>query len=78
MAGVKGGYVFRGVTRHARHARIARNGLSAQWVRLVVKAAVARVGGGFKKVSGPYERVGCDSYRLKEAAARLAINPEAS
>lgn len=55
IAGIKEGYVFRAVTRHDR---IARHGLSAQSVALVVKASVARVGGDSKKVSGHSLRAG--------------------
>ena len=52
---VKEGFVFRSVSRHDR---VARQGLSAQSVALVVKAAVARVGGDAKKVSGHSLRAG--------------------
>lgn len=55
IAGIKEGFVFRAVTRHDR---IARHGLSAQSVALVVKASVARVGGDSKKVSGHSLRAG--------------------
>ena len=49
------GFVFRSVNRHDR---VARHGLSAQSVALVVKASVARVGGDAKKVSGHSLRAG--------------------
>ena len=49
------GFVFRSVNRHDR---VARHGLSAQSVALVVKASVARVGGDAKKVSGHRLRAG--------------------
>ena len=55
IAGIKEGYVFRAVTRHDR---IARHGLSAQSVALVVKSSVARVGGDAEKVSGHSLRAG--------------------
>jgi integrase len=49
------GFVFRAVSRHDR---VARHGLSAQSVALVVKASVERVGGDSKKVSGHSLRAG--------------------
>lgn len=49
------GFVFRSVSRHDR---VARHGLSAQSVALVVKASVARVGGDAKKISGHSLRAG--------------------
>ena len=49
------GFVFRAVSRHDR---VARLGLSAQSVALVVKASVERVGGDAKKVSGHSLRAG--------------------
>jgi len=49
------GFVFRAVSRHDR---VARRGLSAQSVALVVKASVERVGGDAKKVSGHSLRAG--------------------
>jgi integrase len=52
---IKEGFVFRAVTRHDR---IARHGLSAQSVALVVKSSVARVGGDAGKVSGHSLRAG--------------------
>ena len=52
---IKEGFVFRSVSRHDR---IARHGLSAQSVALVVKASVERVGGDAKKVSGHSLRAG--------------------
>ncbi|MDB5743463.1 MAG: integrase family protein [Polaromonas sp.] len=55
IAEIKEGYVFRAVTRHDR---IARHGLSAQSVALVVKSSVARVGGDAEKVSGHSLRAG--------------------
>lgn len=55
VAEIKEGFVFRAVTRHDR---IARHGLSAQSVALVVKSSVARVGGDAGKVSGHSLRAG--------------------
>ena len=55
VAEIKEGFVFRAVTRHDR---IARHGLSAQSVALVVKSSVARVGGDAEKVSGHSLRAG--------------------
>ena len=55
VAEIKEGFVFRAVTRHDR---IARHGLSAQSVALVVKSSVARVGGDADKVSGHSLRAG--------------------
>jgi integrase len=55
IAEIKEGFVFRAVTRHDR---IARHGLSAQSVALVVKSSVARVGGDAEKVSGHSLRAG--------------------
>lgn len=52
---IKEGFVFRSVSRHDR---VARHGLSAQSVALVVKASVERVGGDAKKVSGHSLRAG--------------------
>jgi site-specific recombinase XerD len=49
------GYVFRAVTRHDR---VARQGLSAQSVALVVKASVARAGGNAADASGHSLRAG--------------------
>ena len=55
MADIKDGFVFRAVTRHDR---VARTGLSAQSVALVVKASVKRVGADAEKVSGHSLRAG--------------------
>jgi integrase len=55
IAEIKEGFVFRAVTRHDR---VARHGLSAQSVALVVKSSVARVGGDARKVSGHSLRAG--------------------
>lgn len=55
VSGISEGFVFRAVNRHDR---VARSGLSAQSVALVVKASVARVGGDAKKVSGHSLRAG--------------------
>jgi integrase len=55
VAEIREGLVFRAVTRHDR---IAKHGLSAQSVALVVKAAVARVGGDPEKSSGHSLRAG--------------------
>lgn len=55
IAAIKEGFVFRAVTRHDR---VARHGLSAQSVALVVKASVARVGGNAKDSSGHSLRAG--------------------
>ena len=55
IADIQEGFVFRAVTRHDR---IARHGLSAQSVALVVKSSVARVGGDAEKVSGHSLRAG--------------------
>ena len=49
ITGINEGFVFRAVSRHDR---VARHGLSAQSVALVVKASVERLGGDAKKVSG--------------------------
>jgi integrase len=49
------GFVFRAVTRHDR---VARDGLSAQSVALVVKASMERVGSDSKNVSGHSLRAG--------------------
>lgn len=49
------GFVFRAVTRHDR---VARRGLSAQSVALVVKSSVARAGGNAKNASGHSLRAG--------------------
>jgi site-specific recombinase XerD len=49
LAEIKEGFVFRAVTRHDR---VARTGLSAQSVALVVKDSVKRVGADADKVSG--------------------------
>lgn len=54
-SGIRDGFVFRAVSRHDR---VALKGLSAQSVALVVKAAVARVGGDAEKVSGHSLRAG--------------------
>jgi integrase len=55
ISGIKEGFVFRAVTRHDR---VARHGLSAQSVALVVKASVARAGGNAKDSSGHSLRAG--------------------
>ena len=55
ISGINEGFVFRAVSRHDR---VARQGLSAQSVALVVKASVARVGGDAEKVSGHSLRAG--------------------
>lgn len=55
MAEIQEGFVFRSVSRHDR---VARHGLSAQSVALVVKASVERLGGDAKKVSGHSLRAG--------------------
>jgi integrase len=55
ISGIKEGFIFRAVTRHDR---VARHGLSAQSVALVVKASVARVGGDAKNSSGHSLRAG--------------------
>ncbi len=52
---IKEGFVFRAVSRHDR---VARHGLSAQSVALVVKASVERVGGDSTNVSGHSLRSG--------------------
>ncbi|MFN7153717.1 MAG: site-specific integrase [Acidovorax sp.] len=52
---IREGFVFRAVSRHDR---VARHGLSAQSVALVVKASVARAGGDRSKVSGHSLRAG--------------------
>jgi hypothetical protein len=62
---IKEGFVFRAVTRHDR---IARHGLSAQSVALVVKSSAARVGGDSEKVSGHSLR---DGYCTQAAMSRL-------
>jgi integrase len=49
------GFVFRSVSRHDH---VARNGLSAQSVALVVKASVERLGGDTKRFSGHSLRAG--------------------
>ena len=53
--GLGGGFFFRAVTRHDR---VARQGLSAQSVALVVKASVARAGGNAANASGHSLRAG--------------------
>ncbi|WP_394789640.1 site-specific integrase [Rhodoferax sp.] len=72
IAEIKEGFVFRAVTRHDR---VARSGLSAQSVALVVKSSVARVGGDATKVSGHSLRAGfctqaamsgLQAYQIKE------------
>ena len=55
ISGINEGFVFRAVSRHDR---VARQGLSAQSVALVVKASIERVGGDAKKVSGHSLRAG--------------------
>lgn len=55
ISAIEEGAVFRAVTRHGR---VARHGLSAQSVALVVKASVARVGGDATKASGHSLRSG--------------------
>jgi integrase len=55
ISGIVEGYVFRAVTRHDR---VARSGLSAQSVALVVKASVARAGGNAANASGHSLRAG--------------------
>lgn len=55
MSGVSEGFVFRAVTRHDR---VARHGLSAQSVALVVKSSVARAGGNASTASGHSLRAG--------------------
>ena len=55
MAEIQEGFVFRSVSRHDR---VARHGLSAQSVALVVKSSVERLGGDAKKVSGHSLRAG--------------------
>ena len=55
VSGINEGFVFRAVSRHDR---VARQGLSAQSVALVVKASVERVGGDTKMVSGHSLRAG--------------------
>jgi integrase len=55
ISGIKEGFVFRAVSRHDR---VARHGLSAQSVALVVKASVARVGGDAEQVSAHSLRAG--------------------
>lgn len=55
IAAIEDGVVFRAVSRHDR---VARHGLSAQSVALVVKAAVERVGGDSERVSGHSLRAG--------------------
>ncbi len=52
---IKDGFVFRAVSRYDR---VARQGLSAQSVALVVKASVERAGGDPKEVSGHSLRAG--------------------
>jgi len=65
LSEIKEGFVFRAVDRHGR---VARNGLSAQSVALVVKASVSRVGGDAEKVSGHSLRAG---YCTQAAVAGL-------
>ena len=55
LAAITEGYVFRAVTRHDK---VAKTGLSAQSVALIVKAAVERAGGNPKHVSGHSLRAG--------------------
>ena len=55
VSGIDEGFVFRAVSRHDR---VARQGLSAQSVALVVKASVKRVGSDASKVSGHSLRAG--------------------
>jgi integrase len=55
VSGINEGFVFRAVSRHDR---VARHGLSAQSVALVVKASVGRVGGDVTQVSGHSLRAG--------------------
>lgn len=55
LAGIQEGFVFRAVTRHDR---VARTGLSAQSVALVVKASVNRTGTNSELVSGHSLRSG--------------------
>lgn len=65
LSEIKEGFVFRAVDRHGR---VARHGLSAQSVALVVKASVSRVGGDAEKVSGHSLRAG---YCTQAAVAGL-------
>jgi integrase len=76
ISGIEEGYVFRAVTRHDR---VARLGLSAQSVALVVKASVARAGGNAANTSGHSLRAGyCTSaaeqglqpWQIKEQAGQ--------
>lgn len=55
VSGINEGFVFRSVSRYDR---VAKKGLSAQSVALVVKASVERVGGDARKVSGHSLRAG--------------------
>lgn len=55
VSAIKEGFVFRAVSRHDR---VAKHGLSAQSVALVVKASVKRVGVDPEKVSGHSLRAG--------------------
>lgn len=55
ISGISEGFVFRAVTCHDR---VARQGLSAQSVALVVKASVGRAGGDAKNASGHSLRAG--------------------
>ena len=55
LAGIQEGFVFRAVTRHDR---VAKTGLSAQSVALVVKASVNRAGANLTLVSGHSLRSG--------------------
>jgi len=55
LAGINEGHIFRAVNRHGR---VSNQGLSAQSVALIVKAAVARAGVNAKNVSGHSLRAG--------------------
>lgn len=70
ITGINEGFVFRAVSRHDR---VARHGLSAQSVALVVKTSVERLGGDAKKsaatVCGPATaraQVGLQPWQIRE------------
>lgn len=77
ISGIREGFVFRSVTRHDR---VARQGLSAQSVALVVKASVSRAGGNATNASGHSLRAGyCTSatedtkFALTQLVARCLL-----
>jgi site-specific recombinase XerD len=67
VAGINEGYVLRAVNRHDR---IANQCMSAQSVALIVKAAVAMIGGDAKNISGHSLRAG---YCTSAAEAGLQL-----